>query len=171
MLNVSDILTDSVVDGPGIRTTIFFQGCPHHCPKCQNPETWEFGVGTDMSIESILEIVHSNPIVKGVTLSGGEPFAQNGEIVELAKRLKYCGYEVAAYTGFTFEELYSSEVPHRKELLKYLDILVDGPFIQSEKSLELVFKGSKNQRILNVPESLKQGRAILETSERWLGVY
>lgn len=171
MLNVSGIVTDSVVDGPGIRTTIFFQGCPHHCPGCQNPETWEFGIGTDMTVSDIIDAVRTNPIVRGVTLSGGEPFAQNEEIVELAKRLKECQYEVAAYTGYTFEHLCESDAPHQKELLSWLDILVDGPFIQAEKSMELTFKGSRNQRVLNVPESLKQGKPVLETSERWLGIY
>ena len=170
MLNLSDIVPDSIVDGPGIRTTVFSQGCPHHCPGCHNPHTWEFGTGHDTDAETVLAMVKSNPLCRGVTFSGGEPFAQAGEFAILAKLLKAEGYEVASYTGYTFEQLLAG-TPEQKQLLGSIDVLIDGPFIQAEKSLELSFRGSRNQRILNVPQSLAQGKAVWETSKRWNGEY
>ena len=170
MLDLSGIVSDSIVDGPGIRTTIFSQGCPHHCPGCHNPETWAFGCGTPMDKDSIVQIVRSNPLCRGVTFSGGEPFAQAEDFAELAQALKGLGYEVASYTGFTFEELLQGSEAQKK-LLRTIDILIDGPFLLSEKSLEIAFRGSKNQRILDVPKSLACGLAIETTSKRWLGEY
>lgn len=170
MVNLSGIISDSIVDGPGIRTTIFSQGCPHHCPGCHNPETWPFAGGTPMEEEWLLEIVRSNPLCRGVTFSGGEPFAQAGGFARLARLLKEAGYEVASYTGFTFEALLQG-TPEQKQLLQTIDILIDGPFLQAEKSLELAFRGSRNQRILDVPKSLAAGEAVQTASKRWLGEY
>lgn len=170
MLKLAGIAGDSIVDGPGIRTTFFAQGCPHHCKGCHNPETWSFEGGTPMEISALLEIVKSNPLCRGVTFSGGEPFAQAEEFASLARELKACGYEVASYTGYTFEELLN-ETSGKRELLKVLDILIDGPFVLEERSLELNFRGSRNQRILNVPQSLKAGAAVEEKSLRWKGEY
>ena len=170
MLNLSGIVEDSIVDGPGIRMTVFSQGCPHHCPGCHNSETWEFGCGTDIDEERILEIVRSNPLCRGVTFSGGEPFAQAESFAKLAKLLKQAGYEVASYSGYTFEQLQKGSAA-QQELLENIDILIDGPFIQAEKSLELVFRGSRNQRILDVPKSLATGEAVRTVSGRWLGEY
>jgi anaerobic ribonucleoside-triphosphate reductase activating protein len=170
MLELSGIVSDSIVDGPGIRTCVFSQGCPHHCEGCHNPETWEFGCGTKISEEAVLDIVLSNPLCRGVTFSGGEPFAQAEGFAELARLLKARGYEVASYTGFTFEQLLKG-TPAQKELLGRIDVLIDGPFVLSEKSLELVFRGSRNQRILDVPKSLAAGEAVAVTSPRWLGEY
>ena len=170
MLNLSGIVQDSIVDGPGIRTTIFCQGCPHHCEGCHNPETWDFGCGTDMAVETIVDIVRSNPLCRGVTFSGGEPFAQAEGFAELAELLKEQGYEVAAYSGYTFEALLEGS-DDQKELLRSIDILIDGPFLQAQKSLEIAFRGSRNQRILDVPKSLAEGRAVPTTSGRWLGEY
>ena len=170
MLDLSGIVSDSIVDGPGIRTTIFSQGCPHHCPGCHNPETWEFGCGTPMEEETLLEIVQSNPLCRGVTVSGGEPFAQAAGCARLARLLKGKDYEVASYSGFTFEELLKG-TPAQQELLKTIDILIDGRFVLAEKSLEIAFRGSKNQRILDVPKSLAAGEAVETASMRWLGEY
>lgn len=170
MLNLAGITGDSIVDGPGIRTTVFCQGCPHHCPGCHNPETWEFGCGTDMDEATVLEIVKSNPLCHGVTFSGGEPFSQAAAFARLGRMLKAAGYEVASYSGYTFEELLAGTRDQRA-LLETLDVLIDGPFLLAERSLELNFRGSRNQRVLNVPESLKAGEAVLETSGRWLGEY
>ena len=105
MLDLAGIQADSIVDGPGIRTTVFCQGCPHHCPGCHNPETWEFGCGTPTEAETVLEIVRGNPLCRGVTFSGGEPFSQAEELARLGKMLKAAGYEVAAYSGYTLEQL------------------------------------------------------------------
>ena len=170
MLELAGISGDSIVDGPGIRTTVFTQGCPHHCPGCHNPETWAFGCGTPMEEETVLDIVRSNPLCKGVTFSGGEPFCQAAGLAKLGRMLKERGYEVASYTGYTFEQLLEG-TPEQRELLEALDVLIDGPFLMEERSLELNFRGSRNQRILNVPASLQQGRALAETSLRWLGEY
>ena len=170
MLDLSGIVGDSIVDGPGIRTTVFCQGCPHHCPGCHNPETWDFGCGTPMQEEDIVDIVRSNPLCRGVTFSGGEPFAQAEGFARLARLLKDKGYEVASYSGYTFEELLEGSQA-QKELLASIDVLIDGPFLMAEKSLELAFRGSRNQRILDVPKSLAAGRAVPTTSGRWLGEY
>ena len=170
MLDLSGIVSDSIVDGPGIRTTIFCQGCPHHCPGCHNPETWDFGCGTDVPAEDLVDVVRSNPLCRGVTFSGGEPFAQAAGFAKLAKLLKEKGYEVASYSGYTFEELLEGS-EEQKELLLTIDILIDGPFLMAEKSLEIAFRGSRNQRILDVKKSLAEGRAVCVTSGRWLGEY
>jgi len=170
MLELSGIVSDSIVDGPGIRTVIFSQGCPHHCEGCHNPETWEFGCGTRVSVEAIVQIVRSNPLCRGVTFSGGEPLAQPESFGKLARLLKEKGYEVASYTGYTFEELLAG-TPAQKALLQSIDILIDGPFLQAEKSLELVFRGSRNQRILDVKKSLEAGEAVITSAKRWHGEY
>ena len=170
MLDLSGIVSDSIVDGPGIRTTIFSQGCPHHCPGCHNPETWAFGCGTQIPVEAVVDIVKSNPLCRGVTFSGGEPFAQAEAFARLARLLKNQGYEVASYSGYTFEELLAG-TEKQKELLSSIDILIDGRFILAQKSLEVAFRGSRNQRILDVKKSLSAGQAVETTSKRWLGEY
>ena len=170
MLDLAGIAGDSIVDGPGIRTTFFAQGCPHRCPGCHNPETWEFGCGAQMEVEAAIQIVRANPLCRGVTFSGGEPFAQAGEFAALARQLKVLGYEVASYSGYTFEQLLEG-TPEQKELLSSIDILIDGPFLLAERSLELNFRGSRNQRILNVPKSLAAEAPVSETSPRWLSEY
>ena len=170
MLDLSGIVSDSIVDGPAIRTTIFSQGCPHHCPGCHNPETWAFGCGTQIPEEAVVEIVQSNPLCRGVTFSGGEPFAQAGSFARLAALLKEKGYEIASYSGYTFEELLRG-TPEQRELLAAIDILIDGPFVLAQKSLEIAFRGSRNQRILDVKKSLAAGQAVETTSRRWLGEY
>lgn len=170
MLNLSSIVEDSIVDGPGIRLCVFCQGCPHHCEGCHNPETWPFSGGTPMEEERIVAIAQSNPLCRGVTFSGGEPFLQAAGFARLAVLLKKAGYEVASYTGYTFEELLGG-TEDQLRLLEQLDVLIDGPFIQSQKSLELAFRGSANQRILDVPQSLAAGKAVPILSGRWQGVY
>ena len=170
MLDLSGIVSDSIVDGPGIRTTIFSQGCPHHCKGCHNPETWAFGCGTQMPVEDIVDIVKSNPLCRGVTFSGGEPFSQAAGFAKLAALLKELGYEVASYSGFTFEELLEG-TEDQKKLLENIDILIDGRFILAEKSLEIAFRGSRNQRILDVKKSLAEGKAVETVSKRWMGEY
>ena len=170
MLDLSGIVSDSIVDGPGIRTTIFSQGCPHHCEGCHNPETWEFGCGTPVEEADIVNIVRSNPLCRGVTFSGGEPFAQAEGFSKLAALLKEQGYEVASYSGYTFEQLLHG-TPAQRKLLETIDVLIDGPFIQAEKSLELSFRGSRNQRILDVPASLAAGQAVSVTAGRWTGEF
>lgn len=159
---------ESIVDGPGLRLTVFCQGCPHHCPGCQNPETWPFEGGMPVPVDEVAARAARDPLVRGVTLSGGEPFAQAEGCAALAALLKARGYEVAAYTGYTFGQLLEG-TDAQKALLGQLDILVDGPFVQAECSLELRFRGSRNQRILDVPKSLAAGGPVWSTDPRWVG--
>lgn len=170
MLNLAGIVGDSIVDGPGIRMTVFCQGCPHHCAGCHNPETWSFEGGTPMEENDILQIVESNPLVKGVTFSGGEPFAQAAGYAVLAKLLKEKGYEVASYSGYTFEQLYGGTA-EQKELLECIDVLIDGPFVEAKRNLSLPYRGSLNQRIIDVKASLEEGQAVEITKGRWCGEY
>jgi len=123
-----------------------------------------------MTEETVLEIVKSNPLCKGVTFSGGEPFVQAESFTKLAALLKAEGYEVAYYSGFTFEQLQCG-TPAQPKLLAHIDVLIDGPFILEQRSLSTIFRGSKNQRILNVPASLAAGQAICITKGRWAGEY
>ena len=170
MLDLAGIINDSIVDGPGIRMTVFAQGCPHHCQGCHNPETWQFGCGTPMEEERIADIVGTNPLCRGVTFSGGEPFAQAEGFTRLAKLLKQRGYEVASYSGYTFEQLINGSEAQR-ELLKSIDVLIDGPFVMAQRSLEIAFRGSKNQRIIDVQKSLTAGEPVCITTGRWAGEY
>lgn len=168
VLNIAGVIGDSIVDGPGIRTTIFVQGCCHHCPGCHNPESWAFGEGTDMTVQELLDIVRANPLCRGVTFSGGEPFCQPGPLAVLARELQQRGYEVASYSGYTFEELLAGTQAQRA-LLQTLDVLVDGRFVREKRNLDLRFRGSENQRILDVPQSLAAGSAVWYAGERWVG--
>ncbi len=169
-IRLAGITRDSIVDGPGIRTTFYVQGCPHHCPGCHNPETWPFEGGTEMTPDELFAIVRENPLCKGVTFSGGEPFAQAEKLLPLARMLKEAGYELASYTGYAIEQLMNG-TDAQKALLAEVDVLIDGPFLLAERSLELNFRGSRNQRVLNVKKSLQGGIAAEETSARWLGEY
>lgn len=170
MLQVAGFANDSIVDGPGLRFTVFFQGCPHHCPGCHNPETWSFEGGTPCTPQQLLEMAKRNPLCRGITLSGGEPFAQAGpEMLEFVRLARAAGYEIASYTGYTFEELFHNGTDAQKELLTLLDTLIDGLFLQEELTLELRFRGSRNQRILDLPKSLEAQAPVWETRERWVG--
>ena len=166
-LRISGCVNDSIVDGPGLRFTLFTQGCPHNCPGCHNPQTHDFKGGYNASIKKIFAQIKANPLLSGVTFSGGEPFVQAKTLVPLAKMIKEAGLELACYTGFVFEQLASDQVKGARELLNYIDLLIDGKFVLSQRSLDLAFKGSKNQRTINVPQSLKEGKVVLEKSERW----
>ncbi len=162
-LQLAGVVRESIVDGPGIRMTVFVQGCPHHCKGCHNPHTWSFEDGYTTSVDRILEEAAKDKLLKGITLSGGEPFTQASALAELAEKAHAMGLNVFCYTGYTFEALQEQfgEHPEYKALLEQCDWLVDGPFLEEEMSLMLHFRGSRNQRILDVPESLKAGKAVL----------
>ncbi len=160
---------DSIVDGPGLRCVLFCQGCPHLCKGCHNPSTHPFGDGVATDINEIYRRIKNHPLCRAVTFSGGEPFSQAAALAVLARQLKNEGYEIAAYTGYTLEYLLKSPDAAQRELLSLLDILIDGPFIEEQKNLTLRFRGSENQRILQVPNSLQAGQAVWETAERWCG--
>lgn len=162
LIKLAGLVPESYVDGPGIRFTIFTQGCPHHCKGCHNPETHDFNGGRTADTDRILKKITDNPLIKGVTFSGGEPFCQAEPLADLGRKLKDRGYHIMSYSGYTFEELLekSNENSAVKELLSCLDILVDGRFILEERSLEIKFRGSKNQRLIDVPLSLRSGKAV-----------
>lgn len=162
LLRIAGIVEESIVDGPGIRYAIFTQGCRHHCEGCHNPHTHSFEGGRLIAPDALLAEIRHNPLIAGVTFSGGEPFEQADVLAELAKKLKQGGYHVMAYSGFTYEQLYSqgNEDNGWHRLLKQLDILVDGRFERTQKNLALSFRGSENQRIIDVKKSLSQQQTV-----------
>ena len=158
-IRIAGTVEESIVDGPGLRYVLVMQGCPHRCPGCHNPETHPFDGGRVVTLDWVVQDVIKNPITRGVTFSGGEPFSQSGQLVVLGEELKRRGYNLVAFSGYCFEELADS--PRFRPLLELLDLLVDGPFILAERSLLLRFRGSRNQRVLDVPASLSAGKPIL----------
>lgn len=160
-LMVAGIEPESIVDGPGFRFAVFVQGCPHNCPGCHNPQTHPFQGGRAMSVEEIFEKFKRNPMLKGVTLSGGEPFCQAGPLARLAKLVHEACKDVVVYTGYTYEELAASRDPAVQALLSEADLLVDGPFIEAQRDIELQFRGSGNQRLIDMPATRAAGRPVL----------
>ena len=158
-MRIANYIQDSIVDGKGLRFTLFTQGCPHHCPGCHNPQTHDFSGGRDMSVDELITIILKNPLTDGVTFSGGEPFAQAEDCIKIAKAVREKGLNVWAYSGWTFEQLLAG-TPAQRELLSLCDVLVDGPFILEQRSLNLKWRGSTNQRVLDVPKSLAQGQPL-----------
>lgn len=162
-INVSGIKKESLIDGPGISFVVFLQGCLQNCPGCHNPETRSLNGGYGISIDELFENILSSRGIDTVVLSGGEPFLQAVPLYFLASRLKEKGYRIVVYSGYTYEYL-SGGSPYKNDnlkLLKLIDILIDGPFIEKQKDLNLAFRGSKNQRIIDVPASLKEERPVL----------
>ena len=166
-IRIAGTVNDSIVDGPGLRFTVFTQGCPHHCPGCHNPATHDPLGGHEADTQEIIERMGKNPLLSGLTLSGGEPFMQSAACLELAKAAHAKGMNVWAYTGFTWENLLSEGNADRIALLKEADVLVDGPFVESRRSLELDFCGSTNQRLIDVPTSLRSGQIVLWQPPKW----
>lgn len=162
-LRIAGIEPESFVDGPGIRLTVFTQGCHHNCPGCQNPQTHDFEGGHFIEIDEILSMIEDNPLLDGVTFSGGDPMDQAAALVPLAREIKERGYNLVIFTGYTYENLMKlvPEKPELLELLSFADMLVDGPFIMARKSLELKFRGSSNQRLIDVQQSLTEGHVVL----------
>lgn len=156
-MKLCGIEMDSIVDGPGIRMTVFFQGCPHHCEGCHNPETWDYNAESlEMSVEEVLKLFDNDTILAGVTLSGGEPLSPRNfdEIIELVKAIKDRKKNVWIYTGYTIDKVLE-KYPHLKtDLFPYVDVLVDGPFVLKKRDLLLDFKGSSNQRLIDMRKYL-----------------
>lgn len=155
----SNLQSDSIVDGDGIRTVIWFQGCKHHCKECQNPETWNFDGGMEVDTEDIKEELKNLKYQKGITLSGGDPFFQPKAAAKIAKFAHSIGLNVWCYTGFTFEEILAAN-DEKMELLNNTDVLVDGRFEIDKKSLACKFRGSTNQRVIDVKMSLETGGVV-----------
>ena len=158
-LRIAGTVEESIVDGPGLRYVLFVQGCPHHCPGCHNPETHPMDGGREVTLGAVLEEIEANPLIRRVTFSGGDPFVRCRPLIALARELRTRKYDLLAYTGYLFENLLQKE--ESRELLSLLDMLVDGPYIAAQRTLTLKFRGSANQRIIDVPASLAEGRAIL----------
>lgn len=152
---------DSIVDGEGLRAVVWTQGCPHGCPGCHNPQTHAFDGGTSVASESILEQLKAHFYLDGVTFSGGEPMAQAAACGELAQAVHRLGMNVWCYTGYTWEALMEAQDPDQRMFLEQIDVLIDGPFLLAQKSLNLRFRGSANQRLIDVQASLKAQRVVL----------
>lgn len=156
---LAGMVEDSIVDGPGLRLAVFTQGCPHHCPECHNPQSHDFNGGKWGDTDEVLRIAGDNCLLDGITLTGGEPFCQPEACAEIARGAHALGLNVWTYTGYLFENLLNGAEGQR-ELLKNTDVLVDGPFLIAQKSLDVRFRGSKNQRLIDVCRSLNAGRVI-----------
>ena len=163
-LQVAGVISESVVDGPGIRYTVFVQGCPHHCPGCQNPQTHPFEGGVERDIAELMEGIRSDPLISGVTFSGGEPFCQADALAELAGLARAAGKNVLVYSGYTYEELTAGAEnghPEFGRLLDACDWLIDGPFVLAERDLELQFRGSRNQRMIDLNATRREGKPVV----------
>lgn len=158
-IRIAGIVRESIVDGPGLRFVVFSQGCPHKCKGCHNPDTHDFQGGYDCSINKIIEEIDKNPLLSGVTFSGGEPFCQSKEFYELGIEIKKRNLDIIAFSGYTIEQLKEmiKENKYIEKLLEIIDYLIDGPFILEEKDLTLLYRGSRNQRFLDMSEERNKG--------------
>lgn len=164
-LRIAGTVNDSIVDGPGIRYVIFTQGCPHHCEGCHNPQTHDFSGGKDADIDKIVNDILENPILSGVTFSGGEPFCQADALVPIAEAIKENGKHLMIYTGYLLEHLQQMQDKAVKRLLELADVIVDGPFVLAEKNLTLSFRGSENQRVIDMAKTRRAGKIVLYKSD------
>lgn len=159
MLSILDIIEDTMVDGPGLRTAIYAAGCPNACPGCHNPESWDIRRGREMSTDEILEKVLTDPFAD-VTFSGGDPMFQPEGFTELAQAIKQrSGKNIWCYTGYTYERLLRN--PRQAQLLSYIDVLVDGRYRQELRDEGLRFRGSSNQRLIDVQASLHRNEVVM----------
>jgi len=166
-IRIAGTIDDSIVDGPGLRMTIFFQGCLRGCEGCHNPESWPLDGGREETAGSLLAKIDKNPLLTGVTFSGGEPLLRAGALLPLAEGIRERGLDLAIYTGWTFEEALADGDEDVLALFRYASALVDGPFVLARKSMLLPFRGSGNQRILDVELSLAEGRAVAMANPAW----
>lgn len=169
-VRIAGIVRDSVVDGPGLRFVIFTQGCFHRCKGCHNPDTHDPEGGKLVSTDEIIKLVNKTKLIRGVTFSGGEPFLHAKALAFLAKKFKSHGLSIVTYSGFLFEELLelSKQNLDVQALLHKTDLLIDGPYDWTKRDLRLPFRGSANQRLIDVRESLKMGTAILQKMEEYI---
>lgn len=162
-IKIAGVVKESIVDGPGIRYVIFTQGCPHKCPGCHNPQTHDINGGKDVAISKLVEDIKRNPLLKGVTISGGDPFVQAKAVSKLISQLDKKRYNIMVYTGYEYEELISMANSENgfMELLENTDILIDGKFDITKKSEFIAFRGSTNQRAIDVKETLANDKIVL----------
>lgn len=159
-IRLAGVVRESIVDGPGFRFVVFVQGCPHHCRGCHNPQTHDFSGGYVSDTETLLAEIKKNPLLSGVTLSGGEPFCQPEPLAELGKEIKKLGLNVITYSGYTYEELTAKQDKNINALLDVCDYLIDGKFILEERNLMLRFRGSNNQRIVDLSQTRQQNHVV-----------
>ena len=156
---------ESLVDGPGIRVVVFAQGCEKECLYCHNQESWPLDGGKEYSVREVIRLIKKrspkDKKIKGITFSGGEPFLQAGELVQVALEAKRIGWDVVTFTGYTYEELLNNPAPDIQAMLNATDILIDGPYIHELRDRDLKFRGSTNQRLIDVPASKKRGKVVL----------
>ncbi|HBC27629.1 MAG TPA: anaerobic ribonucleoside-triphosphate reductase activating protein [Ruminococcaceae bacterium] len=157
MLKISGTIPESIVDGKGIRYVIFTQGCPHRCPGCQNPQTHDFAGGKPADTDAILREISQDPLLRGVTFSGGEPFCQPAPLAQLAREIHRRKLDVTVYTGYTLEELWAMHDKDVDDLLAQADVLVDGRFVLAQRDLTLRFRGSRNQRLIDMNKTRGTG--------------
>ena len=158
-LSILEIIEDTTVDGPGFRTSVYAAGCPNACPGCHNPQSWNIENGRLMATQEILDIILADPFAD-VTFTGGDPMFQPIEFAELAKAIReHCDKNIWCYTGFLFENILRNDA--QRTLLELVDVLVDGPFVQSLRDESLLFRGSSNQRLIDVKRSIEEGRVVL----------
>ena len=148
-MRVLDIIGGTSVDGPGLRTSIYFAGCTHHCPECHNPESWDRMGGTEMTVDDVMARIEEEDF--DVTFTGGDPLMQVEQLIELAERVRAAGKKIWCYTGFRYEDIALDERLSR--ILPYLEVLVDGPFLIACRDVKLLFRGSSNQRLIDVQNS------------------
>ncbi len=161
MISVIKIMEDTTVDGPGFRTTVYAAGCPNACPGCHNPQSWDIRAGRMMTTEDIMQVIRADEFAD-VTFSGGDPMFQPEGFAELARAVKReTGKNIWCYTGYTFEALRRNR--SQAELLQYIDVLVDGPYVEAQRDTDLCFRGSRNQRLVDVQASLREDRVVLYT--------
>ena len=162
-MRLANWISDSIVDGPGLRLTVFTQGCPHRCPGCHNPDTWDPAGGREAALAELEELLDRNPLLQGLALSGGEPFLQAADCAALARAAKARGLDVWTYTGYTWETLSAAGDPDWEALLAATDVLVDGPFLEDRRSYSALFRGSDNQRLIDLNRTREAGRPVLWT--------
>jgi anaerobic ribonucleoside-triphosphate reductase activating protein len=162
-VRLAGLQPESIVDGPGVRFTVFFQGCSHRCQGCHNPETHDASGGNLVELDQLLAQIERSRIVDGVTFSGGEPFEQTPAAAALAAGVCKLGLDLVIFSGYTFEELVfkSQSDQYTANLLQAGSLLVDGPFVQAEKDLNLAYRGSRNQRLIDLPRSLNTGKPVI----------
>ena len=161
VIRIAGLVPESFVDGDGIRFAIFMQGCNRHCEGCHNPETHALDGGRLIDTNEIISAIKKNPLLDGITLTGGEPFLQIEATDELARAAKNFGLNVWCYTGFKFEDL----PPAAEPLLENIDVLIDGAFVESLRDLNLQFRGSSNQRIIDIKKTREQNKIVLWSKE------
>lgn len=166
-IRLAGIEPESIVDGPGYRLAVFVQGCPHGCPGCHNPGTHDPAGGYLSDTAEIIGKLGKDPLVRGVTLTGGEPMMQPAALCEIAEAAHKKGLNVWCYTGYTLEALIRENDPERMRLLAQVDVLVDGPYIARERSLDLLYCGSKNQRLIDMNRTRGAGKVCLFETEAW----